>query len=373
MKILYVTAYDSSDINQWSGLGYYIRRALEMSGMSVRPFQVTGGADSFAVKAKRRLYDLASRRYLPEREPRVVKEWSRQVEREAKSARPDIIFSPGSTPVAYVDTHHPLVIYGDATFDGLVEIFPWYSNLTSETKRNGHAIEQAALDRSWLALFASEWAAQTAVNYYGKPSEKVGVVPFGANIECNRTAADVEALIARRGGGECRLLFAGVDWKNKGGDFAVRVAEELNRRGLKTSLDVLGCTPSSALPPFVSVHGYVSKRSDEGRNKIDELFSKAHFLILPTVADCYGVVFCEASSFGVPSLTNAVGGTTTPVRTGQNGAAFSLDAQPEEWCDAVEEIWPHYAELARSSFAEYQSRLNWDVAARKLQAFLSTL
>src|SRR5262245_61413055 len=42
MKVLYVTTYDSSDVNQWSGLGYYIRKAIEAQGFDVHPFHVAG-------------------------------------------------------------------------------------------------------------------------------------------------------------------------------------------------------------------------------------------------------------------------------------------------------------------------------------------
>jgi glycosyltransferase involved in cell wall biosynthesis len=370
MKVLYVTTYDSSDVNQWSGLGYYIRKAIEAQGFDVHPFHVAGEY-SVTARAKRRLYGLAGRGYLIEREPSLVKKWSRQVEQAAKSMRPDVIFSPGTTPVAFVNTHHPLVIYGDATFDGLLDVFPWYSNLSNETKKKGRMIEQQAMNNCSLAIFASEWAATTAQDYYKAPN--VSVVPFGANIECARSADEVEGLIESRPSNECRMLFAGVDWKNKGGDYALSVVSELNRRGLKTTLDILGCIPPSEPPPFAKVHGFVSKRTEEGRRRIDELFARAHFLILPTLADCYGVVFCEASSFGVPSLTNAVAGTTTPVKSGRNGISFSLDAEPGEWCDAILGVLANYREFALASFAEYESRLNWNVSGKQLKPLLEKL
>ena len=62
--------------------------------------------------------------------------------------------------------------------------------------------------------------------------------------------------------GERRLLFVGVDWKRKGGDFALRIAKRLNDRGIRAELTIVGGTPEipEEMKDLVNVVGFVAKR-----------------------------------------------------------------------------------------------------------------
>lgn len=44
-----------------------------------------------------------------------------------------------------------------------------------------------------------------------------------------------------------------------------------------------------------------------------------NFLLLPTIAECAGIVFAEASGYGIPSITYDTGGVGTYVIDGING------------------------------------------------------
>ncbi|MEW6305327.1 MAG: glycosyltransferase, partial [Verrucomicrobiota bacterium] len=100
---------------------------------------------------------------------------------------------------------------------------------------------------------------------------------------------------------------------------------------------------------------------------------QAHFLIVPSRAEAYGIVFCEASSFGIPSLTTNVGGIPTVVRDGLNGRTFPLDAPIDEY---VAFIMRHmadraaYRQLAMTTFGEFSSRLNWRSAGEAILSHL---
>jgi glycosyltransferase involved in cell wall biosynthesis len=198
-------------------------------------------------------------------------------------------------------------------------------------------------------------------------------VPFGANVGCTRELRDIEALVAKRCRDVCRLLFLGVDWARKGGDVALQVADLLNRRGIRTELHVAGCEPPMVPPPFVTCHGFISKSTEQGRNRLDQLMADSHFLILPSRAECFGVVFAEASSFGLPSLATRVGGIPAAVRDGRNGQTFALDASPDEYSNYIETLLvtpERYRALALSSFEEYRTRLNWTSAANRVMALI---
>jgi glycosyltransferase involved in cell wall biosynthesis len=295
------------------------------------------------------------------------------VEKRLAAIDCDVIFSPGTIPISYLCTKKPLVFWTDATFAGMVNFYPAYSNLCAETIKNGNNAEQLALSKCRIAIYTSDWAANSAIMNYNVDPAKVKVVPFGANIDTNRSSQDINLIVRNKKFDICRLLFVGVEWQRKGGDFAVAVADLLNKRGRKTELHVVGCNPQGKVPGFVIQHGFVSKKTEEGKSLLNKLMSDSHFLILPSLADCVPVVFAEASSFGLPCLASRVGGIPTAVQDGKNGHTFSLDDKPEKYCECIEDLMSStqkYGMLAQSSFKEYSERLTWSTAGSKLASLI---
>ncbi len=372
MKVAYVTKNDSSDIHDWSGSTYYINRALNESGIQTVPIgNLNEGYHRFVTRAKKFWYKgLFSKTYQRERNPALLGYLCRQVEASLASIDCDAVFCLGTIPVSYLRSDKPIVFWSDATFAAMVDYYPGFMNLCDETIRNGNEMEQLLLSKCRLAIFNSEWAARSAVKNYDVDPAKVKAVPFGANIECDRDAPGIEKIVSRKNSDTCQLLFVGVEWFRKGGDLAVKVAELLNQRGLKTELHVVGCRPPDGAPDFVKQHGYVSKKTEEGRNFLNGLFEKSHFFILPSRAECCAVVFAEASSFGLPILSTDVGGVATAVRSGRNGQTFPPDADPASYCDYISGLMsakPEYERLCLSSFREYTERLNWESAGKKVR------
>ena len=219
---------------------------------------------------------------------------------------------------------------------------------------------------------------EAGMNLYGADSNKVKVIPFGANIQCDRTAADVDKLIAARPMDRCNLLFLGKVWARKGGDTAVAVAEELNNSGLPTTLTLIGSQPpeGKVLPPFVRKTGFINKSDPAGLKQFNELIAGSHFLILPSRAEAFGIVFCEAASFGVPSLATRAGGIPTAIRDGGNGQTFPLDSPPAAYATFIRQHFANYAayeSLARTAFREYETRLNWGVSGATAMGHLRTM
>lgn len=376
MKIAYVTDYDAEDIRKWSGTGYYIAQSLQDRDISLDYVGCLKEKNALFFKGKQFLYSsLAKKKYLRNREPFILKHYARQVGNKLSKRNSDIVFSPGTIPIAYLECEQPIVFWTDATFAGLVDFYEKYSNLCQETVNNGNNMEKLALKKCKLAIYSSEWAAKTALENYQVDQSKVKVVPFGANIECNRELEDIKSVVDSRPSNQCNLLFLGVDWFRKGGDTALEVAKELNKQGLITKLTVVGCQPiaDKPLPEFVSSLGFVSKTSTEGLQTINKLLFESHFLILPSIADCTPVVFSEANSFGVPCLTTNVGGIPTIIKDGLNGKTFTKEANIADYCTYISNLFSNYSDyksLALSSFNEYQSRLNWSVAGQTVRKLL---
>jgi len=245
----------------------------------------------------------------------------------------------------------------------MLDFYDSFSHFCPETIRNGHKQEQLALENCSLAIYSSEWAAKSAIANYDVDPSKVKVIPFGANVECNRTQEDITTLVNEKVDFDpIRLLFIGKDWQRKGGPKALEVAKLMNQGGINVELHIAGCTPPVAVPEYVKVHGFISKQTIEGRTKLDQLFKDAHFFLLPSEAEAFGIVFAEASSFGVPSLATNVGGIPSAVRDNVNGKTFPIDSHASEYCDYISGIVnskERYRKLAYSSYEEYCNRLNW--------------
>ncbi|HEX3756275.1 MAG TPA: glycosyltransferase family 4 protein, partial [Rhizomicrobium sp.] len=182
--------------------------------------------------------------------------------------------------------------------------------------------------------------------------------------------------IRERAADACRLLFVGVDWRRKGGDIALAVAEELRRRGLPAELEIVGCVPPRVVPGFVRVHPFVSKKTLEGRALMAQLYQRSHFLLLPTRAEAYGVAFVEACAHGVPCMGSSVGGVTTIIKDGVNGRLLPLEAPPALYADRIQSLWQDpqsYRELCRSAFRTTQSRLSWTQFGNTVRGLVETL
>ena len=377
MKISYVTDYDALDIHNWSGTGFYIAKMLENQKAEIDYIGNLQMKSGIILKSKKVISKLTGKKFYIERNPNVSKQYAEQIKLKLK-ANTDIVFSPGSILTALLDTNKPKVFYTDATFAGMVGFYEPFTGLCSETIKHGNYLEQKALESSKLIIYSSDWAAKTAIDNYNVDPNKIKVVPFGANIQSNRDLKEIKSIINNRVKNECNLLFIGVEWKRKGGDLAIKIAHKLNVLGLKTTLHIVGLNkiPIHNMPDFVINHGFISKSTEEGKSKINELLSKSHFLLVPSIAEAYGLVFCEANSFGLPSISTNVGGIPTVIKDDINGKTFALNTDVDIWCEYILNSFKNnkkYIDFCTSSFEEYNTRLNWNVAGKTIMSLLREL
>ena len=212
-----------------------------------------------------------------DRASKVLKSYADQVSACLKDESVDVVFSPGTMPICYLQSSAPIVFWTDATVAGMIDFYPGWSDLCNETLRDAHRMEQAALSNCRLAIYSSNWAAETAINNYQVDAAKVKVVPFGANVESVRDLNDIRKIVEQRSTDICKLLFIGSEWYRKGGDIAVDIAESLNAKGLKTELTVLGSVIKGSVPDFVSPKGFVSKKDQQRPNSHRSSFCRIAF------------------------------------------------------------------------------------------------
>lgn len=372
MKIAYVSNYKNLDVLNWSGLDFFISKSLEKQETKVSHIFTANHKEDLSTILKAIVYrKVLGKDYDHRRAPLFAKGISNFVKANL-SADTEVVFSPSTIPIALLDTNKPKVFYTDATFAAMFDFYDEYSNFCLETVKGGNYLEQQALETSHLAIFSSEWAAKTAIELYNVKPEKVKVVPFGANVEHRISFSSMKDIIRSRSRRECNLLFIGVDWKRKRAELAINVAAQLNALGLRTTLHIIGLQniPSNfPLPPFVVNHGFISKLTYKGRDRINNLFALSHFLIVPSKAETFGVSYCEANSFGVPAIATNVGGIPSIIKDNVNGKMFPLSATDKDYAEYILSVFEDkdkYTEFAYSSYREYASRLNWDVASKSI-------
>jgi glycosyltransferase involved in cell wall biosynthesis len=100
---------------------------------------------------------------------------------------------------------------------------------------------------------------------------------------------------------------------------------------------------------------------------------KSDFLLLPTRAECFGLVFCEAAAFGVPSVSADTGGVRGAVHEGKNGFLLPPDANGKIYAEKITELWNDraaYLHLRESARNLFETTLNWDAWAMEVKDYL---
>ena len=375
MRIAYTTTFNANDVHNWSGTPYHMSKAfadhstVDYVGSLSRklpPF--------FKVKQVFNKY-ISNQRDSPRFNIVAAKHYSQQVAKRLEHVPVDAIVSPLINPIAYLDTKRPLVLWTDALYAALLGFYPAFSSHSAKSVEQGNIITTECLNRCKLAIFSSDWAANSALELYGVSREKVRVVPYGANIQTYPNHDEIKDIIKRRRTDVVKLLFLAKSWERKGGDIAVAVAKALHENGVPVELNIVGYTPKlENKPSYINLLGFISKQTPEGSARINELLLSSHFLILPSRADACPMVFAEANAFGLPCLTSYVGGIATAVKNNINGMTFGLDASIDIYCEYISDLMhdrTRYDWLALSAHHEYESRLNWKTATHQVKKLIA--
>jgi glycosyltransferase involved in cell wall biosynthesis len=367
---------DPTQISSWSGTPWFARRALERQGIRFSVVHLDERPALLARWAKFLWYRLVKkRRYVRDRHPRLLRAYAQQIRARLRQLQPDLVFAMGTALIADLQTHYPTAFWVDATFAGMKEFYGSFADLAEVSIRDCERSDGNAICRSQLAIYSSEWAAESARANYPVNARTVHFVNFGANLERTPGTEEIAKVIRQRERKTCRLLFVGVDWHRKGADQAVAIATALKGEGIDVRLAIIGCQPPAGvvLPNFVELVGFLDKRTKEGTERIAQYFRNSHFFVLPTRAEAYGMVFCEASAFALPSIAPRVGGVPSIIEDGVNGWLLPPEALPADYARLLASQWKDragYEAIASACHRVYCDRLNWDAAASRAATLL---
>lgn len=386
MHITHVTEHDVFDPDSQSGTPYWMSKSLEQAELDLYRFHISHTLrllpplEEFAYRCRQFYLRLFKKGYLvPSLHTRRARYIAEVLKGPLARLKTDVILT-SATPIAgaYLETRVPLVYWTDAVYAALANFYPHFRGYHPEVMWDGHEVTQACLTNAKMLIFSSDWAARTAVEFYGVAKHKIHVVQYGANLDIDHNLDEVKAIIKARRTDCIKLLFVGKQWFRKGGDLTLEIAQALHEGGYPVELTLVceSLPKDVVLPPYVHHIKLISKRTPAGIKQLCDLYKQSHLLLLPTRAEAYGVVFCEANAFGVPCVTTCVGGIPSVIQDNVNGMMFSLEATIKEVCDYIANLFhdrPRYEALALSAFNEYQTRLNWQVASARVKKLITEI
>ena len=220
----------------------------------------------------------------------------------------NIYFAPAQSELISfgVPDDKKLIYLSDAVFRLMVGYY--WSDLDPRTEHYLDNCEKAALKRADAVIFASEWAKAGAVKFYQTDPQKIHVLSFGAN------------LIDKYQGYQewdpndntIRLLLVGMDWERKGIDIAIDSVRVLNNIQKKYSFDltIIGVEQPAGqeYESYIHILGRLNKNIPEKYERMISYYQESDLFLLPTKAECAGIVFAEAAEYGLSSVTHKTGG-----------------------------------------------------------------
>jgi len=367
IKVGFLSAHNYFDRNAWSGSVYRMYDSLRSTNIQMvnlgnpsKPTLLRKLVNR--VSPKKKSFEVASSGYIEEGKKKVS-----LIQKQLKKTHCDVLFGPvASLEINYLETNIPVIYLSDITFELYNGYYP--SNFDQQQIEWISNIESTAISRASKIVYPSDWAAQSAIDDYDAETNKVKVIPFGANLDDPPAVKEVD--FSKKSTSSCRLLFIGKDWERKGGEIAFQTLISLHDMGVDAELIVLGSVPPAAIKhDKLTVIPFLDKNDPIQRQQFRELFLQSNFFIFPTRADCSPIVTCEANAFGLPVITTDVGGLPTIIKQGKNGYMLPLSASGDDFAKLIAEIFDdqaRYEQLVCSSREEYDRRLNWNAWAQSI-------
>ncbi len=368
MKIVFLSPYDPRDPKRWSGTINSIFVALQKHDVNIR--FISGGVLESMGGAARKAFGLFGINV----EMRFSKPFGWLAGSWASvrlwTLRADVVVAvAASNYVAFLWTRKPIIYISDTTFAAIERLYPEFKQFPAWLRRHGNDLERRSLRRASHVIYPSEWARLSAIDDYGVDDGIIHVIPFGPNF--NRELLDKFRTVKTADFADSlRILYVAVDWKRKNGDLVIEIGRALRSAGLPCELFLVGRIPATVgAGEGIHVVGFLDKNDAGDLTRLCELYEKAHFFIMPTIADAFGIVFSEAQAFGCPSITYAVGGTATAVLDRETGIVLPLTATAEDFARRVEQLVrdpASYETMSRNARRRYEQSANWDAWAETI-------
>lgn len=382
MHIAFLSNHDPEQISAWSGIPYFVYQGLKQRGHQVEIY------NTHIPMKEAVLRSMAAYAYEPEDSPwhyispvtlKFTNQW---VQQQLQQQPPDLIFSQGAFWIAYLETRLPVVYWSDLPAYLLHSTYTErYQNAPPHLLQTWEQLEAMAFLSTDLVWYPSRWARDYVVQHQGVQEAQTVVLPFGANLLKPPSPHEVSQWISERcatlTGASLKLLFVGKEWERKGGPALMALMAYFLLHQIDVELHIVGCEPPvpENLKSTVTVHGFLEKNNPDHAALSQKLWRECHFFAMPSRAEGFGIVYAEASAYGIPSMACDVGGVAEAVDE-ENGKRFAPDTPVEEyaqWLMQYKASPERYQALCQTSRQKYEQRLNWQQSLSQLEVHLKNL
>ena len=312
MNIAFLTTLNPADINNWSGTTFHLFHALS------RKHHVKVIGQNTLLQAAYFTKDNYIKKNPLENYVSVFGKLCTE-----QLTNYDLVFFGDLYLAPFLDVNVPVVHLSDVTYHSFQSYLNPLKN--EEQIKKIEMMEKKLLNKYTAIINTQEWTKQSTINYYDIEPGKIHVVEFGANIPTpSDYKIDIQTDI-------CNLVFIGKNWQKKGGDKVLGAYRKLKSDGFRCQLTSIGSiirVPNDEDENFVIIP-YIDKSKPEHLERFCKILQKAHFLVLPTECDAFGIVCWEASAYALPSIAANVGGVSQTVREGKNVYLLMPDATAE--------------------------------------------
>ena len=378
MKIGFVTVFDSSDPQSWSGLNFGIRDALVKAGADVIPIDNLRHGRSIS----RAVSKLVSKYFYKKSHDhfwavQTARAYSFDVTSRLRSESVDVVVASSNMPVSFAHTDVPIAVWGDAVFDSLFDFYPQFSSnrLSPLSVHAGKLIDQVSLSKVNQWAMSSRWAAQSVCNL-GPRNANVSVVPYGANINLSKSYENnrnSRKLIPNK----IDMVWVGVDWHRKRGDFVIEILHEVRKHAPESTLTIIGCeVPEELRAGYIVNIPYINKGIDRDCITYNEILATSHVMLIPSLADCCAVVGVEACKTGLPSLVCNVGGQSDIIPESNKECLLSTSSTASAWAKVILDTCAsqdQYDKLQAYVVDHYHDWFDWSLNSNKLLSLVSHL
>lgn len=369
IKVAYITVTDPNDKHAWSGTNHYIWKNLKPHFKEIdllgpdEPKLIT-----FFCKVLHGFSLLVGKRFDYRHSTIYSKACGKLFEKKIQNKNYDLIISPGGVAyLAYLNTNIPKIVIVDRTIEGAINYHPLLKNLWKFSEKQSINTDKLAMKGCALNIYSSTWAANIAIEKYSIEKRKVLVIPFGANLDS--IPEKFERTLAPN---VCNLLFIGTNWHNKGGPIALECLEYLSEKGIKAHLTICGCNPEEMInSDKVTLYPFLNKNDPKDFKTLSELYKNSTFFILPTRLEAYGIVFCEAAAYSLPSIGTNTGGVSSAIAEGESGFLMPHEAKGKDYAEKIISVISDnekYLSLCKTSRVVFENKFNWPSWAEKFES-----
>lgn len=372
--VLLATVEQADDPKAWSGTAFHLRAAVEAAFDRVSVLCNPVPSKHWSDVVPRLL--LGRERYPMWMTQHALEGYATALRGAIAKHRPDAVLCISSQHMALLGpVDVPLYMVSDAPWLGYKTAYASFETMPWQA-RSFAQLEADAAHAARRVIYPTPWACIEAARLFGLSSDRIAMIPLGANRFCRSSEAAVDTLISKRLQGELRLLFVGKDWDRKGGPQAVAVTRALRAQGLSARLQVVGCQPrlTDEEQAFVEVSGFLSADDPVQAAQLERAFMTSDLFILPSTAECFGLVLAEAQSYGLPCLALKVHGVPGVVDAGVSGLLFDPGTSAATIAQSIVDLTSDregYAHMSRQARRRFVEQLNWDAFGRRLRSLMT--